>query len=133
MKKFTIKLSPLKYGWMTISIYVDNRLITNISGSGVYSPFYDIDVLFRHLRARKHYIWEIDQEGSIAKLKFKNLRNKLIVNIINDRRGIDLDETFTFSKKQFLNELKNKLNKFRKKEYKEINDKCYNFYYRKIN
>lgn len=136
MKKFNIKISKIKYGWVVISIYADNKLITNISGSGVYNPFYDIKTLFFNLRARKHYIWEIDQEGRTAKFHFKNLRKTLVVTIENEFKKRDLkepiSETFTFSKRQLLNELKRELNQFRKREYKLINNKTYTFWFREI-
>jgi len=130
MKKFNITLSKIKYGWMRISLFQNEQHITSINGSGVYNPFWDVDKLFLALRGRKNFIWEIDQEGTIAYLKIKNLGKTVKITFENEKECVE--KIFFFSKKQFLNELKKELNVFRKKEYKEINNIFYNFYFREI-
>jgi len=133
MNKFKIKISKVKYGWITIRFYSNNTLITTVNGSGVYNPFYEIDNLFSSIRGRKDFNWEIDQEGRIADIKIKNLGKIVKITFENYYKDIGkTSKTVVFNKKQFLTELKNELNKFNIKERGNLRKNHYYFDFRLI-
>lgn len=132
-----IKFNDIRYGWINISILIDNMLLTKANISYVYNPLEDIiDTLYnlKHDTNGHKFKIIIDEEGpelSFSILnKGKNLDIQIIRQYVKDYEVMETP-TLKINKVEFINSFKNNLLNFYENNIKEINNKSFKFNFNK--
>lgn len=132
VKKIKIKFSKIKYGWIGITIKIDNKKLVFINGTGVFNPFYNYgEMLYILKNTEDDYIWEIEEEGPETHISFRSENKVILITVEKLCRKDDkywiAKQTFAVSRSQLIKEFKEKILKMKRNNKKNIKDNFYNF------
>ncbi len=130
-----IIFNNIEYGWINVDLLLDKEKLINIDFSYVYNPLNDFIYALDNLKNKQvDEKIEIDEEGPILDIIFKNRNKRLEITLEREsfKNNKKFKKTTIFvEKEQFIKDFKEKLIIFYESNRKEFNSKSFKFHFNK--